>query len=229
MNTGLDRRSVVMLDVISEHPAGMRAMDWWKEARKRLEKKGLGLSRGVFYRKLNHLMKKYVEKRVAKRNEAVYVLKKNPLKELVDDFQSLMEDLKRYLNTMEEKLKKGEIDKKEAVRYIIEAWNAVSYVIMRTIMLAEEYPEDESAFYEIAGKTIRKIGNILHPFTASDEYEKRFKEMVLEGIVKRKIDEFSPMNRIKKLVEKELGMGRKINIKEAIKAKISAKIERKYN
>jgi len=224
MNTELDRRSVVMLDVISEHPAGIRAMDWWKEARKRLEKEGLGLSKAVFYRKLNYLMKKYVEKRVAKRNEAVYVLKKNPLKELVNDFQNLIEDLQKYLKTMEEKMRKGEIDEKEAVGYIIEAWNAVSYVLMRTIMLAEEYPEDENAFYEIAGKTIRKIGNILHPFTASDEYEKRFKETVLEGIVKRKIEKYSPMNRIKGLVEKEMAIGRKIDIKKAIKVKISGKI-----
>lgn len=229
----VDRRIVVMLDVISEHPAGIRPIEWWKEARKRLEKEGIALSREVFYRNVRYLMKKYVAKIESKRNYAVYTLKENPLKALVKDFQELKENIRKYMMLVEDKERKGEINREEAMNYIVDAWKFMNYIIMRTIALAEQYPEDEDAFYQLAGKTIREIGAILHPFIARDEYEKRFKEKLLKEVVEKEfedkeLEKYSPSCKIRKFVAEMLGVAeKKIDVRKAIKViKISAKIEK---
>jgi len=189
------------------------------------------LSKQTIYRKLDYLMQlKLIEKKEKGRKEVYYELKDNPYARFKRDCLKIEKMARQYFRIIEEKYKKGDISKEDAIRYTADGYLFVGCVELK-LLTQPPAGEYSTLIYDYASKFINRLVETISSYSiwkeAIDEYANEMMK-----IIKRKepqdkeLKEYSPVKIIEEIIYGEPKKIKPEKVKKIFKVKVSAKMEK---
>lgn len=189
------------------------------------------LSRQTIYRKLNYLVQlKLINKKEEGRKEVYYELRDNPYTRFKRDCLKIEKMAKQYFRIIEEKYKRGDISKEDAIRYTAHGYLFVGCVELR--LLAQPPAGEYSALiYDYASKFMNRLVETISSYSiwkeAIDEYAKEMMEIIKKKEPQDKeLKEYSPVKIIEEIIYGKPEKIKPKEVKKIFKVGVSAKVEK---